>query len=160
MTDQVRPEDAARALDEVGRRQEQVIRTTAIPTWFWWTIAALMIVLAVALDTGRQIAIGIGAAVFTVGVVAATSWIAFGARRRAQVRNDLLGPAGVGAILGFVALDLAVALPTAYALRAAGNHHAATLGVAAGGLVLVTGGPLLTRLLQRIMLARRDGGRR
>ncbi len=36
MTDQVRPEEAARALTEIGQRQEQVIRLAIIPNWYWW----------------------------------------------------------------------------------------------------------------------------
>ena len=46
MTDQARPEEAARALTEIGQRQEQVIRLAVIPNWYWWAIAVLMVAFA------------------------------------------------------------------------------------------------------------------
>ena len=57
------------------------------------------------------------------------------AARRAQVRNDLVRPAGVFVILGFVAAVLAVSLPTAFVLEASGVRYAATIGVAVGAAV-------------------------
>jgi hypothetical protein len=55
MTDQIRPEEAARALNEIGQRQEQVIRLVIIPTWYWWAIAILGFV---AVTVGASLAIG------------------------------------------------------------------------------------------------------
>jgi hypothetical protein len=49
VADQVRPEEAARALTEIGRRQEQVIRLAVIPNWYWWAIAVLMVAFGVSL---------------------------------------------------------------------------------------------------------------
>ena len=40
----VEPADAARALSEIGRRREQVIRRAATPRWYWWATAVLAIV--------------------------------------------------------------------------------------------------------------------
>ena len=34
--DRIEQADAARALSEIGRRREQVIRRRVIPGWFWW----------------------------------------------------------------------------------------------------------------------------
>ena len=43
MNDQIDPADAARALCEIGRRREQVIRrNSAIPGWYWWAVAVLL----------------------------------------------------------------------------------------------------------------------
>ena len=37
MNDQIEPADAARALSEIGRRREQVIRrASTVPGWYWW----------------------------------------------------------------------------------------------------------------------------
>jgi hypothetical protein len=83
-----------------------------------------------------------------------------GGMRRTQPRNELLGPIGVLAILGFVATVLAVSLPTAFALQAAGVRYPGTLGVLVGAILMVLGGPWLMRLLQRIMLAKRAGSQR
>lgn len=160
MEENVRPDEAARALTEIGQRQEQVIRLSIIPTWYWWAIAALMVVFAAAIDSQRDVLIGVGTAVFVVGICAATGTVVVGGLRRVQLRNDLIGPVGVLAILGFVAVVVGVSLPIAFGLKAAGVPYAATQGVIAGALLLVTGGPLLMRLLWRIMLANRAGSQR
>jgi hypothetical protein len=60
VADQVRPEEAARALTEIGQRQEQVIRLAVIPNWYWWAIAVLMVAFAAAVDTRPGLVVGIG----------------------------------------------------------------------------------------------------
>jgi hypothetical protein len=160
MHEELRPDEAARALTEIRQRQEQVIKLAIIPAWYWWAIAGLMVGFSAAIDSHRRLAIGIATSVFVIGVLAATGRIVVGGLRRAQLRNDLLGPIGVFAILGFVATILAVSLPTAFALQAAGVRYAATLSVLIGAVLMVVGGPFLMRLLQRIMLAKRTGGHR
>jgi hypothetical protein len=160
MHEELRPDEAARALTEIRQRQEQVIKLAIIPAWYWWAIAGLMVGFSAAIDSHRRLAIGIATSVFVIGVLAATGRIVIGGLRRAQPRNELLGPIGVLAILGFVATILAVSLPTAFALQAAGVRYAATLSVLVGAVLMVVGGPFLMRLLQRIMLAKRAGGHR
>jgi hypothetical protein len=160
MPEEVRPDEAARALSEIRQRQEQVIKLAIIPTWYWWLIAVLMVGFSAAVDSHRSLAIGIGTSLFVLGVLSATGWVVIGGLRHAQLRNELLGPTGVLAILGFVATILAVTLPTAFALRAAGVHYPATLSVLGGAVVMAIGGPFLTRYLQRMMLAKSAGNRR
>jgi hypothetical protein len=157
MNEQLRPDEAARALGEIGQRQEQVIELATIPDWFWRTIAVLMVVLAVAVDSHRPVFVAVGTVVFVVGVLLATGRVAIAGQRRARVRNDLLGPAAVLAILGFVAVVLAVSLPTAFLLKANGSGHPATFGVLAGAVVMALGGPVLGRYLRRTMMAHRAG---
>ena len=160
MPDELRPDEAARALTEIRKRQEQVIKLAIIPVWYWWVIAALMVGLSAAVDSRRALAIGIGTSAFVIGVLGATARAVLGGLRRAQLRNDLLGPVGVLAILGFVATILAVALPIAFAFQAAGIRYPATLGVLVGAILMVVGGPWLMRFLHRLMLARRAGSQR
>jgi hypothetical protein len=160
MSGSLRPDEAAQALAEVGHRQEQVIKLAIIPTWYWWAIAGLMVGFSAAIDSQRPLAIGIGTSVFVIGVLAATGRVVIGTVWRAQPRNDLLSPIGVLAILGLVATVLAVSLPTAFALRAAGVRYPATWGVLLGAVVMAAGGPVLTRFLQRTMLRNRIGSRR
>ena len=160
MADEVRPEEAARALSEIGRRQEQVIRLAIIPTWYWWAIAILMVMFTEAVETRRGLVIGFGTAAFVAGVLATTGWMVFRMIRSAQPRNDLLGPGGVVAILGFVAVTVGVSLAVAFTLRASGISHPATIGVSATAVMLVVGGPILMRYLQGLMLANRSGSRR
>ena len=160
MHEELRPDEAARALTEIRQRQEQVIKLAIIPTWYWWAIAGLMVGFSAAIDSHRRLAVDIGTSLFVIGVLTATGWVVIGGLRRAQLRNELLGPIGVLAILGFVATVLAVSLPTAFALQAAGLRYPATLGVLVGAVLMVVGGPLLMRYLQRIMLAKRAGSQR
>jgi hypothetical protein len=160
MADQVRPEEAARALAEVDQRQEQVIRLVVIPNWYWWAIAVLMVAFAAAVDTGQGLVVGIGTAVFVAGVLTTTGWVVFRAVRNAQPRNDLLGPSGVVAIMGFAAVTVGVSLAVALILKASGVSYAATIGVSVIAVMLALGGPVLMRYLQGLMLANRSGSRR
>jgi len=102
--------------------------------------------------------IGIATAAFVFGILIVTGRLVLGIVRRAQPRNDLLGPTGVLAILGFVAGILAVSLPTSFALKAAGVRYPATAGILLAGVFMVVGGPLLMRYLRRLMLDNRAGG--
>jgi hypothetical protein len=160
VADQVRPEEAARALTEIGQRQEQVIRLAVIPNWYWWAIAVLMVAFAAAVETRQGLVVGIGTAVFATGVLATTGRVVFRGVRSAKLRNDLLGPGGVVAILCFVAVTVGVSLGVAFILKASGVSYAATIGVSVTAVMLVVGGPMLMRHLQGRMLARRPGSRR
>jgi hypothetical protein len=160
MTDHAGPEEAARALTEIGQRQEQVIRLVVVPNWYWWAIAVLMVAFAAAVDTGQCLVVGIGTAVFVAGVLITTGAMVFRAVRSAQPRNDLLGLGGVVAILGFVAVTIGVSLAVAFTLKASGVSYAATIGVSVTAVMLVVGGPMLMRYLQGRMLANRSGSRR
>lgn len=155
MYDEVNPHEAAQALTEIGQRRQQVIDVSVLPIWFWWAIGVLQIVLAAAVESKHPVAIGVGVTVFAVGL----PWSIIRVVRRSvalvKPRNDLMVPKGAAAILGFVALILAVALPTAFALEAAGAAYPATSGIAAEAVVLVVGGPLLMRYLRKVM---RDSG--
>jgi hypothetical protein len=158
MTNKVRPDEAAGALTEIARRRAQVVSLTIIPTWFWWAIAVLMVGFSGAVETRRPLVIGIATAAFVFGILIVTGRLVLGIVRRAQPRNDLLGPTGVMAILGFVAGILAVSLPVSFALDAAGVRYPATAGIFLAGVFMVVGGPLLMRYLRRLMLTHRAGG--
>jgi hypothetical protein len=58
------------------------------------------------------------------------------------------------------ALIVAGTIGIAFALRAAGVSHPATLACLAGGLAMGVGGPVLMRALRRIMLGNRAGSPR
>lgn len=144
------PRDAERALAEIRGRHAQVIGSVMIPGWYWWALAVLMVGLGAAVDARASFPIGVGVVVFVAGVLAATAWVTRSALR-VQLRPDLLGVAGVPAILGLVACVIAVALGSAFALRAAHAPLPATLGTLFGGLVLIAGGPILMHTLHGIM---------
>ena len=159
MSDQIQPEDAARALAQIRDRQGQVIDVAVLPTWYWWLVGGLIALLAAAVESATPAAIGIGVAVFVLGVLGGTG-LAVRRALRVQIRNDLLGAGGILLILGFVALTVGASLAVAFGLDAAGVPYPAVLGNLVAAVLLVVGGPLLMRVLRRVMLNRRAGGSR
>jgi hypothetical protein len=160
MNEQPRPQDAAQALSEIRRRQQQVIDLAVLPTWYWWAIGALTVVLAAGVDTNTPTAIGTTVTVFVLGILVATGWALAGTLRHAPLRNGLVDRRGVAAILGFVALTVGITLGLAFTLQATGVSYPATLAAVVGGLGMGIGGPILMRRLRRIMLANRAGSPR
>ena len=77
--------------------------------------------------------------------------------RAAQLRNGLLDGRGVVAILGFVGITIGISIGLAFGLRDAGVAYPATWACGFGGLVMGLGGPVLMRMLRRIMLGNRAG---
>lgn len=162
MNDQIEPADAARALSEIGRRREQVIRrASAVPGWFWWANAVLTIALAADIESQRGALLWTGIALFAAGSLA-VNWLRLRAVRGARPRGDLAAPGAVPRILAttaaFVAVVMGVTLATGLSLKAAGVPYRGLIACAAGMAVLVAGGPRLTRYHTAVMV-RRPGGR-
>jgi hypothetical protein len=157
MNSELHPGEAADALAEIHKRQQQVIDRAIVPTWYWWAVGALMVVLAVGVDIRTHLALGITIPVFVVGMLAATGAAVRSQFLDARLRDELLDGSGVVAILGFVALIVGCSLGIAFGLRAAGVSYPATIGCGVGGLVMGLGGPVLSRQLRRIMLGNRTG---
>src|SRR5215469_1101753 len=44
--------EAAAALAEIQRRQDHVIKAVLVPGWYWWAMAAGMVAIGAARDTG------------------------------------------------------------------------------------------------------------
>lgn len=155
----VHADDAAAALTEIHRRQQQVIDQATVPGWYWWAVGALMVVLAAGVDTRTPAAVSGAVAVFVIGLLSATGAIVRG-QFRARLANGLLDGRGVAAILGFVGVIVGGTLGLAFTLRAAHVHYPATLACLAGGVAMGLGGPVLMRSLRRIMLGNRAGSPR
>ncbi|HSR83433.1 MAG TPA: hypothetical protein VLM11_04540 [Streptosporangiaceae bacterium] len=160
MADEMQAAEASEALAEIRNRERQVIDLATVPSWYWWAVGALMVVLAVGVDTRTAVAIGLTVPVFVIGMLSATGLAVRGQFRAAQLRRGLLDGRGVAAILAFVALIIGITLGTAFALRGAGVSYPATWACLAGGVVMGLGGPPLMRTLRRIMLGNRAGSPR
>jgi hypothetical protein len=158
MSDNLRPDEAAQALGAVRQRQADVIEATMVPAWFYGVVGASNVALAVGLDVGGTVAVATGAVLFALGLAGSVGRVTIGAQR-AQVRNELLGPLGILAIVALPALVVAVSVPVAFAAEAAGWGYPATAGTLVGLVLMMVGGPVLNRLLSRIMLANRTGSR-
>jgi hypothetical protein len=160
MREEPHTDDAARALAEIRRHQQQVIDRATVPGWYWWAVGALMVVLAAGVDIRTPAALGAAVPVFAVGLLSATGAAVSGQFRQARLRNGLLDGSAVTAILGFVALIAGGTVGLAFALRAAGVRYPATLACLADAIAMGLGGPVLMRALRRIMLGNRAGSRR
>ena len=148
MTDEIEPADAARALSEIDRRREQVIRRKVLPGWFWWAYAVLVMTLAASVESGRGVLVGIGITVFVAGSIA----IDVPVRRVAGAAAPRRGLAGPGAarrtLIGlatFVAVLIGVGVATGLSLKAAGVPYPGTIAAAVTGVVFAVGGQMLVR---------------
>jgi hypothetical protein len=164
VNDQIEPADAARALSEIGRRREQVIRrASTVPGWFYWAIAVLTTAFAADTDytSQRGALFWAGVALFAAGVLADIGLL-LRAVRGAPLRPDLVAPGSVPRLLArdaaLAAVVTGVTLAAKFSLEAAGVPYPATIAVAAGMTVLVAGGQMLTRY-RIAFLVRRPGGR-
>ena len=157
MNDEIDPEDAARALSEIGRRREQVIRRAATPGWHWWATAVLTIALAATIDSGSGALLWTGVALFTVGSLVISGLLSR-ARRGAPPRRDLAAPGSVPRLLAGIAACAAVllglCLATGLSLKAARVPYPATISVAVTMVVFAVGGQALMRYHTALLVRR------
>jgi hypothetical protein len=152
------PSDAQRALAEVRARREQVVNGPLLPPWYWSALGALMLVFVGGVESKIPWAVGVGVAVFAVGLVA----LVLGVVRRTpvQVHRSLLGARGVLTIVGYALALSAIGVGLGLGLQTAGVQRPATIGIGAVAVLLAATGPLLMRHLRRLMSARPVGGAR
>lgn len=161
MSDRIEPADAARALDEIDRRREQVIRRKVFPAWWWWAYAVLFTEFAASVESGRGLVLGIGIGVFVVGSLVVDVPVRRAARAAAPHR-DLAPGSARRTLIGlavFVAVLLGVGLAAGLGLKSAGVPRPGTIAAAVTGVVFALCGPTLVRL-EAAMLVRRSGSRR
>jgi len=162
VNDQIEPADAARALSEIGRRREQVIRRAAIPRWFWWASGVLMIAWAADMEFQRGALFWAGTAPLIAGTLAVNGLMQR-AVRRARLRPDLADPPGsiprmVAGAAALTAVVTGVGLATRLSLEAARVPHPGMIASAVFVAGFVPGGLALTRYHTAVLL-RRSGGR-
>jgi hypothetical protein len=143
---------AAAELAEIQQRQEQVIKAVLVPVWYWWVIAAGIVAIGAARDSGDLVvqAITIPLAVLVMAVL--TGAMIPEVRRRVQVHTPQTRVRSAAAIFGMIVLVDGVIVGTAIGLAAARDPHPGTIGCAAGAAVIVIAGPLVNRYLRRLML--------
>jgi hypothetical protein len=148
--------EAAAALAEIRRRQEHVIKAALVPLWYWWAMAAAVIAIGIADDSGKSAVKAITIPLAYVVIIGLSISTAPAVRRRVRVNSATQpnNPRAVAAIFGMIVLVNVVAITTALSLAAAHVPHPATIGCAAGAAVLVIVGPLVNRYLRRLMLSR------
>ena len=143
--------EAAAELAEIRRRQEQVIKAVLVPVWYWWVIAAAIVAIGAARDSGDLAvqAITIPLAVLVMAVL--TGAMIPELRRRVKVHTPQTSARAAAAIIGMIVLVDGVIVGTAASLHASG-FHPGTIGCAAGAAMLVIAGTLLNAYARRLML--------
>jgi hypothetical protein len=144
--------EAAAELAEIQRRQEQVIKAVLVPAWYWWVIAAAIVAIGAARDSGDLVvqATVIPLAVLVMAVL--TGVMIPEVRRRVQVHTPQTDSRTAAAIFVMIVLVDGVIISLAISLAAAHVPHPVTIGCAAGAAVLVITGPLVNRYVRRRML--------
>lgn len=146
--------EAAAELAEIQRRQGQVIKAVLVPVWYWWAMAAGIVAIGAARDSGDLVVQAITIPLAVVVMAVLTGAMIPAVRRRVQVHSATQpGARGGAAIFGMIVLVDVVIVATAASLAAAHAPHPVTIGCAAGAAVLVIAGPLVNRYLCRLMLS-------
>lgn len=157
MSDTQRPQpartEAAAELAEIQRRQERVVKAVLVPVWYWWVMAAAIVAIGAARDSGNLVVQAIAIPVAVLVMVVLTGAMIPEVRRRVQVHRPRSSPRVAAAIFGMIVLVDGVLLSTVMSLAAAHAPHPATIGCAAGAAVLVIVGPLVNQYLRRLLLS-------
>lgn len=145
--------EATASLAEIRRHQGQVVKAVLVPGWYWWPMAAAIIAIGVARDSGDVVVQAITIPLAALCMVVLTGAMIPAVRRRVQIHATMRpGARGGAAIIGLIVLVDAVIVLAAASLSAAGFRHPATVATAIGGAVLVIAGPLVNGYLRRLMM--------
>ena len=146
--------EAAAAIAGIQRRQEHVIKAVLVPGWYWWAMAAGMVAIGAARDTGDLLVQVITIPLAALVMAGLTGAMIPAVRRRVQVHSATQPDGrGAAAVFGLILLVDGAILGTAASLHAARFPYPGTIGTAAGAAVLVIAGPLVNRYLSRLMLS-------
>ena len=146
--------EAAAELAEIQRRQERVIKAVLVPVWYWWVIAAAIVAIGAARDSGNLVVQATVIPLAVLVMVVLTGVMIPEVRRRVQVHTPQTDGRAAAAIFAMIVLVDGVTISLAISLAAAHVPHPVTIGCAAGAAVLVITGPLVNRYVRRLMLLR------
>jgi hypothetical protein len=151
MSHSVTPDEASAALHAVERERRVVIDQVALPTWYWWALAAGWIVLGVIAD--QKITWLTSVATVAFGAIhSSVAPRAIDGRHgsdRLRVARDVVGRQITWLVLcGLVALA-GVTIAAAFAANADGAHDPATIASILVAVILVLGGPRLLEVARR-----------
>jgi hypothetical protein len=97
--------EAATALAEIQRRQDHVIKAVLVPGWYWWVMAAGMVAIGAARDSGDLLVQAIMIPLAALVMAVLTGAMIPAVRRRVQVHGATQpGARGSVAILGLILL--------------------------------------------------------
>jgi hypothetical protein len=150
--------EAAAALAEIKQRQQRVIKTVLVPIWYWWVMAAGVVAIGAARDTGNALVQAITIPLAVLVMAGLTARTIPPVRRRVQVHSTTQpGARGAVAIFALIVLVDVAIVATAASLAAGHDPDPGTIGTAAGAAVIVIAGPLVNRYLGALMLTKARG---
>jgi hypothetical protein len=163
VNDEIEPADAARALSEISRQREQVIRREATSRRHVWAVAVLTIGYAAFTDSHPgALRFWIVTVLFTAGFLV-IGGLELSRQRRARLHPGLVPPGaariGLAGQAAIVAVMVGVALGTSLGLEAARVPYPATIAMAAAMVPYVAGNRALTRYYTAFLVSRSGGGR-
>jgi MFS family permease len=145
--------EAAAELAEIARRREQVIKAALVPGWYWWVMAAAVVAIGAARDSGDLVVQVIVIPVAALVMAVLTGAMIPEVRRRVKAYSAAQADGRLAAaIFGMIVLVDVVIISVAASLAANHVRYPATIGCAAGAAVLVITGPLVNRYGRRLML--------
>jgi len=147
--------EAAAELAEIQRQQGQVINAVLVPVWYWWAMAAGIVAIGAARDSGDLLVQAVAIPLAVLVMVVLTGVMIPEVRRRVRVSGAIRPDGrGVAAVFGMILLVDVVIIGLAASLSAARVPYPVTIASAAGAAVLVIAGPLVNRYLHRLMLGK------
>ena len=108
--------EAAAELAEIQRQQEQVIKAVLVPVWYWWVIAAAIVAIGAARDSGDLAVQAITIPLAVLVMVVLTAAMIPEIRRRVKVHTPQTSARATAAIIGMIVLVDGAILGTAAGL--------------------------------------------
>ncbi|MBI5089144.1 MAG: hypothetical protein HZB15_09885 [Actinobacteria bacterium] len=143
--------EAELALGTIEQRRHQIIDEVALPTWYWWGLAAGWIALGIISDLDRPWLSVAATVAFGAAHAAVASRVLSGRRRsqRLSVRHDLVGRRVPVLVIGALIVLAAVTAGLGLAADADGARHPATIASVVVAVAIVGGGPGLMAIGRR-----------
>jgi len=151
-------EEATRALESIRHDQSKVIAQIALPSWYWWGLAAGWIVLGVVSDLHNPWWISIATLAFGAAHASVAHWVIGGRQGSTQlrVRGEVAGAFTPWLIIGCLVALVAITIVGAVAGSVNGVSHPVTIASVGVAIIIVLGGPRLMGVVRR-RAARRLG---
>ncbi len=100
--------EAATELARIQQLQERVIKTTLVPVWYWWVMAAGMVTIGAARDSHDPLVLAIAIPLAVLVMVGVTAWMIPECRRQVRVHHSKQPGRGPGPGAGMALFVLIV----------------------------------------------------
>jgi hypothetical protein len=151
VTNGLNEEEAARTLESIRSDQAKVIAQIAVPSWYWWGLAAGWIVLGVVSDLHNPWAISGATLAFGAAHASVAHWVIGGRQGSTQlrVREEVAGPLTPLLIVGCLLALVGLTIIGAVVGSDNGLSHPVTIASVGVAIIVVVGGPRLMSVVRR-----------